>query len=207
MVWVAHKKWLVFLRDTTLPPLRSGSGTPNLIEEMEEVPVPLTFGFELELVVGSQTVLAAAKSFGRTKIFLPTADREVYSYFAKLLTDGGCQAEAYLPTSTRSRPDYSKWNLTNDSSILDDTSSMEGSPSDSHCRVGMELVSPVFSVREEWENSTRNAVMRLNRTDIRVNSTRAFHVHIGVEGRNFTIEEVKRLAQYVIIFEREPFSL
>ena len=177
------------------------------LEEMNEAPVSLTFGFELELIVGSQTVLAAAKSLGRSKIFLPTADREVYSYFARLLTEGGCQAEAYLPTSTRSRPDYSKWNFTNDSSIVDDTSSMEGSPSDTHCRVGMELVSPTFRVRDKWENSIRNALMRLNGTDIRVNSTTRFHVHIGMEGRDFNIEEVKRLAQSIIIFEREAFTL
>src|SRR5271169_3380295 len=126
--------------------------------EMNEAPVSLALGFELELVVGSATVLAAAKSFGRSKIFLPTADREVYSYFAKLLTEGGFQAEAYLPTSTRSCPDYSKWNFTNDSSIVDDTSSTEGSPSVSHCRVGMELVSPVFKIHDEWEDSIRNAL-------------------------------------------------
>jgi Putative amidoligase enzyme len=177
-----------------------------LIEEMDETPVCLTFGFELELVVGSQTVLAAAKSFGRSKISPPTIDREVYSYFAKRFTDGGCQAEAYLPTSTRSCPDYSKWNFTNDSSIMDDTSSMEGSP-EPQCRVGMELVSPVFRVRDEWENTTRNALMILNQTDIRVNSTTGFHVHVGMEGRDFNMAEVKRLAQYVVIFECEPFSL
>ena len=159
---------------------------------MNKAPVSLTFGFELELVVRSETVLAAAKSFSHSKIFLPTADREVYSYFAKLLTEGGCQAEAYLPTSTRSLPDYHKWNFTNNSSIVDDMSSMEGSPSDIHCRVGMELVSPVFRVHDDgWENSTRNALMRLNRTDIRVNLTTGFHVHIGMEGRDFSIEEVK----------------
>src|SRR5271169_965332 len=125
---------------------------------MEEARVPLTFGFELELVVGSQTVLAAAKSFGRTNIFLPTADREVYSYFAKLLTEGGFPAEAYLPTSTRSCPDYSKWNFTHDSSIIDDTSSTEGSPGKRHRRVGMELVSPVFKIHDDWEDSIRNAL-------------------------------------------------
>jgi hypothetical protein len=178
-----------------------------MTSEMNEAPVSLTFGFELELVVGSATVLAAAKSFGRSKIFLPTVDREVYSYFAKLLTEGGFQAEAYMPTSTRSCPDYRKWNFTNDSSIVDDTSSMEGSPSDIGCRVGMELVSPVFRVHDEWDDSIRNALMTLNRTDIRVNSTTGFHVHIGMEGRDFSIEEVKRLAQYVIIFERESFYL
>src|SRR5436309_11422108 len=102
---------------------------------MNAASVSLTFGFELEVVVGSETVLAAAKSVGRSKIYPPTADREVYSYFARLLTEGGFQAVAYLPTSTRSRPDYSKWNFTNDSSIVDDTSSMEGSPDDRHSRV------------------------------------------------------------------------
>ena len=174
---------------------------------MEEQPASLTFGFELELVVGSQTVLRAAKSFGRENIFHSTADREVYSYFAKLLTDGGCLASVYLPRSTRSRPDYSKWNLTHDSSIVEDTSSMEGSPSDTNYRVGMELVSPVFRVRDEWENTTLNALTRINQTDVRVNSTTGLHVHIGLEGRDFILEQVKRLAQYVIIFEGEPFCL
>ena len=49
--------------------------------------------------------------------------------------------------------------------------------------------------------------MRLNGTDVRVNSTTGFHVHIGMEGRDFNIDEVKRLAQYIIIFEREAFTL
>ena len=106
-------------------------------------------------------MVAAATSFDRNKIFLRIVHREVYSYFAKLLTKGGSQAEAYLPTSTRSRPDYRKWNFTNNFSIVD-MSSMEGSSSDTHFRVGMELVSPVFRVRDEWKNSIRNALMRLN---------------------------------------------
>jgi Putative amidoligase enzyme len=161
----------------------------------------LTVGFELELVVGSRTVLMAAKSIGRSKVYAPTADREVYLYFAKRFNDVGCDADAYLPTSTRSRPDYSKWNFTNDSSIMEETSSMEGSPTDAHCGVGMELVSPVFGAQDPWEDLTRKALTQLKGTDVRVNSTTGFHVHIGIDKREFTLEEIKQLAQYVVIFE------
>jgi hypothetical protein len=165
----------------------------------------LTFGFELELVVAGSAVLATSKSFGRREVFLPAVHREVFRYFAKLLTDVGCEATAYLPTSTRSCPDYTKWNITNNS-IKDHTSSGEGSPTETDFQLGMELVSPVFKLSDGWEAATRRALLRLNATDIRVNPTTVFHVHIGKTG-GLCLEEVKLLAKYIIIFECEHSSI
>ena len=64
-----------------------------------------------------------------------------------------------------------------------------------------------ISFLQWWENFTHNALVTLNRTDIQVTSTARLHVHIGMEGRNFTVAEVKRISQYVMIFERKPIPL
>ena len=162
---------------------------------MDHDTVSLTFGYELELVVRCNTVFNATGYRGNEK--------EVFTYFANLLTENGCKAEAYLPTSTRSCPDYTKWNITNDSTIVEETASMQGSRVDRHFRVAMELVSPIFRVRDDWENAIQIAMASVSLPDVRSNSTTGLHVHIGLEQRDLNVVELKRIAQFVIIFECE----
>jgi len=172
--------------------------------------LPLTFGFELELVVGSPTVLKAARSQGRTKANPSSSDRDVYTYFARQFTARGLDANVYLPTSIRCRPDYSKWNFTQDLSIVEETSSMSesmhSSPDQFSMRVGMELVSPVFQPGDDWKFLVLKAMSTLNQSRILVNSSTGLHVHVGIQDRRFTLKELKRIAEFVIIFERKSVS-
>jgi hypothetical protein len=46
----------------------------------------------------------------------------------------------------------------------------------------------------------------LNKSRVLVNSSTGLHVHVGVKDRCFTVKELKRIAEFVIIFERKSVS-
>ena len=84
--------------------------------------------------------------------------------------------------------------------------SMHSSPDRFPIRVGMELVSPVFQPGDDWTLLVHTAMSTLNKSRILVNSSTGLHVHVGVQDRRFTLEELKRIAEFVIIFERKSVS-
>jgi len=84
--------------------------------------------------------------------------------------------------------------------------SMHSSPDHFPMRLGMELVSPVFQPRDDWTLLLHKAIRTLNKSRILANSSTGLHVHVGVQDRCFTLEELKRIAEFVIIFERKSVS-
>ena len=128
---------------------------------------------------------------------------DVFTFVRKKICEVGREANVYIPGPTGNKPDYSKWNITEDSSIEMTTSSMEDSPDKKTiARVGIEIISPIFCIDDSsWMNEGKAVLTKLNELNWKPNRSTGLHVHVGIEGRKFTLEEVKAVAKYVIIFE------
>jgi hypothetical protein len=167
-------------------------------------PPALSFGFELEVVVGSATIQAALH-IPRHKINISTLDENVYAYFINEMRQKGLRANVYLPTTAHTRPDYGAWNITSDATVVEYTSgsSMESLQSQSHLqRVGMEIISPIFDGTDQnWKKEIDKVSWCIDMPRLKTNSTTGFHVHIGSGDREFGVVELQRLAGYVIVFE------
>jgi hypothetical protein len=86
---------------------------------------------------------------------------------------------------------------------------MEQSPGENKMlRVGVELVSPVFVYRNpEWISAFREVLETLNNSiRWKPNRSTGLHVHVALEHRPFTLEEIKSFAKNVLIFECITFE-
>lgn len=69
--------------------------SPRPAKDVSWFPSPsLSFGIELEFVIGGDTLLKVA---GRADVNIPASDIDLYGYVAKVLRDNGHKAEQYLP--------------------------------------------------------------------------------------------------------------
>jgi len=164
-----------------------------------------TIGFEVEVVVMSKTVLQVAQEAGRDSVSDEMMERDVYTYIRRKFLSIGVGANIYFPEPTGHGPDYSVWNITSDNSIETNTSSMEYSPQAPQIfRVGVELISPIFVfIDDGWPSTVRRVFGALNEMHWRPNRSTGLHVHVGSRDRPFTLEEVKEIAKYVLVFESE----
>ena len=162
-----------------------------------------TVGFEVEVVVMPKTVLQVAHEARRDIVSDETMERDVYAYIHQKCHSIGVGANIYIPDPTGHGPDYSVWNITSDNSIETNTSSMESSPqAPALFRVGVELISPIFVFNDDgWPSIVRRVFGALNEMHWRPNRSTGLHVHVGSRYRPFTLEEVKEIAKYVLVFE------
>ena len=161
---------------------------------------PFTVGFEVEAVVLRRSVRDALRAVGRPVVEQVQGD--VFTFVRKKICEVGREANVYIPGPTGNKPDYSKWNI-KDNSIETSTSSMEDSPvNKTVTRVGIEIVSPIFCIDDSsWMDEVDIVLTKLNDLHWKPNRSTGLHVHVGIEEREFTLDEVKAIAKYVITFE------
>jgi len=60
---------------------------------------------------------------------------------------------------------------------------------------------PGDEVRSSWTSEIEKVSRCIDMPKMKTNSITGFHVHIGCQGGEFSLEEVQRIAGYVIVFE------
>ncbi|KAH9981952.1 hypothetical protein BJV74DRAFT_887197 [Russula compacta] len=96
--------------------------------------MPLSIGLEFETVVLSLKPAAV----------IPKSSDAQLQVIADAISATGVKAKVYIPTSTRSSPNYTLWNVVVDSTVQEVTSHSDPSDSAFQSRFGVELVSPTY---------------------------------------------------------------
>jgi hypothetical protein len=157
--------------------------------------MPLSIGLEFETVVLSLKPAAE----------IPKSSDAQLQLIADAISATGVKAKVYIPTSTRSSPKYTLWNVVFDSTVQEVTSQSDSSDSVFQSRFGTELVSPTYyeTDKASWKEDVRVALGGVDkRVSWKANRSTGLHVHVG-KGRDetFTLPQLKRLAILVCRFE------
>lgn len=155
-----------------------------------------------------KTVREAVYAAGRETVVHHLMERDTYDFLRHRLNNIGVKSNIHIQGPSRHLPDYKVWNITSDNSIETQTSSMDDSPKNNRlCRVGIELISPIFHYNDpNWPSQIVTVFHNLNSLHLKANRSTGLHVHIGHESGSFELTEVKEIAKYVLVFESK-FSL
>lgn len=158
---------------------------------MPDSPLQQTFGVELEFAV--KILLQPGGFSQRTAVHEP---------MARILTAGGFPVNAI-----GSRRLYQKWSVEGDVSINPERSE-DDDPNPRAVYFGVELKSRVLPVNRASFDEICQVVdiVNLNFQIVR-NLTTGCHVHVGNEGRGFSLRCLKNLAELVTLFEHQIESI
>ena len=150
-----------------------------------------------------KTVREAVYAAGRRTVVYPLMERDTYDFLRHRLNNVGIKSNIHIQGPPGHLPDYEVWNITSDNSIETQTSSMDDSPKNNRlCRVGIELISPIFRYNDpNWPSQIVTVFRSLNFLHLKANRSTGLHVHIGRESGSFELSEVKKIAKYVLVFE------
>jgi len=162
----------------------------------------LSIGMEFEAVVGPTLNTPAGKN--------PTLKDVV-----KLINESGPKAALYLPTSLRTVPDFTVWNVTTDATINEVTSGSDSSESAMRNRSGVEITTPTYVLATtDWESEVRVVLGYLQNAFSerklvwKANRSTGLHVHVGrvsigdgVSQSTFSLDETRRIVKVVVKFE------
>jgi hypothetical protein len=157
----------------------------------------LTFGVEFEFVARDQR---SGTSTCSSQSMLALCKDEIARTGVPVLLS--------LPQSTKDRPNYTVWNVTEDISIEELTSSSESplSPAPGH---GVELVSPTYRMEDDWESEIQKVLCALADSalfGVTVNRSTGLHVHVGLGDMGLSLDNLRCVAKAVVHFE-SMFSL
>lgn len=167
----------------------------------------LSVGMEFEAVVGPTLKTPAGKA--------PTLNDVV-----KLINESGPKALLYLPSSLRTVPDFTVWNVTIDANKSKVTSGSDSSDSAMRNHNGLELTTPTYILATtDWESEVRVVLDYLQKTFLerkmvwKANRSTGLHVHVGrvslgngMSQSTFSLDEIRWIAKVIVKFEGRFFT-
>ncbi|KAL7270247.1 hypothetical protein RUND412_007055 [Rhizina undulata] len=167
-------------------------------------PDKITFGIEVEVV---------AAGFAKEKFPRDVIGGEKILYdVAERLTDNGFEVELMYNPNPEEMPSYTKWVVTEDSSIIYDREKIVGlfsqhpsSKLEKLIHGGVEIVSPKFNLvrTQNWKAQISNLCKVLkDNYQLDFNRTTGLHVHVGCGDGKFQLPTLLNIAAVLVIFER-----
>ncbi|KAL7272906.1 hypothetical protein RUND412_004258 [Rhizina undulata] len=166
-------------------------------------PEKITFGIEVEVV----TAGFAKESFPHNV----QPEEKILHDVAQRLTDDGLEVELICNAFGRELPSYTKWVVTEDSSIMYDPSKIIGLFSEHPpwrleqlIHGGVEIISPLLHVvpPEDWKAEISN-VLRILKDNYRLHFNRStgLHVHVAYGESELSFPKLLNIASVLVLFE------
>jgi hypothetical protein len=115
----------------------------------------------------------------------------------------GVPVVLFLPQSNKDRPNYTVWNVTEDISIEELTSSSESllSQAPGH---RVELVSPTYRIEDDWKSEIQKVLCALTESalfGVTVNRSTGLHIHMDLGDSGLSLDNLRCVAKAVVHFE------
>ncbi|KAF2637555.1 hypothetical protein P280DRAFT_482984 [Massarina eburnea CBS 473.64] len=164
--------------------------------------LPFNFGAEFELIIRPKDISslspdARLPDFDASHRQMRDFNRALLRVVSKLLSDSGFACKVFDPNEDEeAKPDYSQWHTTLDASLS------KGHTADGFYPV--EIVTPVVKADATWVATIDKFWSIMQRHfELRRDTSCGMHIHISPQQGKFDIDQLRRIAKAVVLWERD----